>query len=74
MPYIKPTDVPFARISRLIRGYGLTISGLADILHISRPTAKKLLDNPGYFTLRDLDLINRFAHIPLEEIRQAAKK
>jgi len=30
------------------------------------------MDNPELFTLRDLDRLNRFGHIPLDEIRAAA--
>ena len=74
MPYIKPAQVPFARMGRLIKGYGITITGLADVLRVSRPTARKLMANPELLTLRDLDYLNRYAHIPLDEIRQAAVK
>lgn len=74
MPYTKKPDVPFGGVSRLIRGYGVTITALAEILRVSRPTARKLMDNPECFSLRDLDALNRYAHIPLDEIRQAARK
>lgn len=72
MPYVKTPEAPFAAISRLIRGYGLTQKDMAHMLGVSRPTVKKLMDNPELFTLRDLDRLNRFGHIPLEEIRAAA--
>lgn len=74
MPYIKKKDPPFARMGRLLRGYGFSAPKLAEILDVSRPTAKKRLDQPEMLTLRDLDLINRFGHVPLEEIREAMQR
>ena len=72
MPYVKTPSRPFAAISRLIRGYGILQKDLASMLNISRPTAKKLMENPELFTLKDLDRLNRYGHIPLDEIRAAA--
>lgn len=71
MPHIKPlTQQPFARMTRLLKGYGLTGPKLAEILGVSRPTARSRLDEPGKLTLADLDLISRRAHIPLDELRE----
>ena len=71
MPYIKPKKKPFAKMGRLLRGYGLNGTSLAGILGVSAPTAKKLLDNPEKLTLEALDKISRLAHIPMEELREA---
>lgn len=72
MPYTKPlTPQPWAKMHRLLTGYGLTGPKLAAILGVSRPTARGRLDEPGRLTLEDLDRINRFGHIPIEEIREA---
>lgn len=71
MPYTKPlTPMPWAKMSRLLKGYDLTGPKLAEILGVSRPTARSRLDEPGKLTLADLDLISRRAHIPLDELRE----
>lgn len=71
MPYTKPLlSQPWDRMHRLLTGYGLTGPKLAEILGVSRPTARSRLDEPGKLTLADLDLISRRAHIPLDELRE----
>lgn len=60
-------------MTRLLRGYGLSGSKLADILGVSRPTGLKKLVSPEYLTLGDLFTINRKAHIPMDELRAAIK-
>lgn len=71
MPYIKQ-NVPYVKMQRLLKGYGLNAPALAKILDCSEPTARKLLnERTSKLTLGDLDRINRFAHIPIEEIRDA---
>lgn len=74
MPYIKPKDPPFIKMQRLLKGYGLSGRKLAAILEVSPPTGAARLAEPEMLTLRDLDRINRFAHIPMEEIREAITK
>lgn len=74
MPYTKPKEPPFVRMQRLLRGYGLNGENLAPILEVTPPTARSRLEQPEMLTLRDLDRINRFAHIPMEEIREAITK
>lgn len=71
MPYIKKPDPPYARMTRLLRGYGLNGPKLAAVLQVSAPTGQKRLTCPDTLTLGDLDRINRFGHIPIEEIREA---
>lgn len=74
MPYIKEREEPFARMRRLLLGYGFSGPKLAAILDVSAPTAKRRLEQPETITLRDLDRINRFGHIPLEELREAVQR
>lgn len=72
MPYTKPlTTQRHARMARLLKGYGLTAPKLAEVLSVSPPTARQRLDDPSRLTLGDLDRINRFGHVPLDEIREA---
>ena len=72
MPYTKPLlPKPWAKMSRLLKGYGLTGPKLAEILGVSRPTAKARIDAPGKLTLDELEKISRMGHIPMEEIREA---
>lgn len=75
MPYTKPlTPQPWARMHRLLVGYGMTGPKLAEILGISRPTARGRLDEPGRLTLEDLDRISRRGHIPWNELLDAAER
>ena len=71
MPRLKQSDPAFVKMKRLLLGYELNAARLASVLGVSEPTAKKRLDNPETLSLRDLDRINRFGHIPIEEIKSA---
>lgn len=71
MPYLKRPDPPYMKMARLLKGYGFNGPKLADVLGCSAPTARARLDAPELLTLADLDRINRFGHIPIEEIREA---
>lgn len=72
MSYIKPlTPQPFARMTRLLRGYGFTGPTLAQILGCTAPTARDRIQHPERLTLEDLDNIRRRGHVPLEEIKEA---
>ena len=71
MPYLKKAT-PYCKMQRLLRGYGLNAPALAKVLGCGETKARGLLNgNTAKLTLGDLDRINRFAHIPLEEIREA---
>ena len=74
MPYIKQSSPPFAKVARLIRGYGLTASKLAKILGVSEVTARKRLVSPELLSLKDIDRISRYGHIPMEELRESISK
>ena len=71
MPYVKRAEKPYAKMSRLLLGYGLNAARLAPILDVSEPTARKRLDRPELLTLNDLDRINRYGHVPIDEIKMA---
>lgn len=72
MPYIKSlTTLRYARMKRLLQGYELTAPKLAKVLNVSYPTARQRLMDPSRLTLGELDRINRFGHIPMDEIREA---
>lgn len=70
MPYLKSSkEHP---ITRLLKGYNYTSgTDLARLLGVSVPTGIKKLKDPMTLTIGDLDKINRFGHIPIEEIREA---
>ncbi len=71
MPFVKPPDIPFAKLGRLLRGYGLNERELSEVLGCCWRTAQSRLKNPGEFTLAELAKISRQAHIPMGEIRDA---
>ena len=71
MPRVKEYQPPFAKLARLIRGYGYDSVKLGRIIECSQPTAMKKMKNPEFFTLGELEKISRRGHIPIEEIREA---
>lgn len=72
MPYTKPlTTAPFARMTRLLKGYDMNGVTLGKVLGCSAPTARGKIDNPERLTLGDLDKLRRVGHIPLEELKEA---
>lgn len=72
MPYVKQKEVRFVKIKRLLLGYSLNPTGIAEILGCSWATASKKLNEPERFTLGELERISRTRHIPIDEIRDAA--
>lgn len=71
MPYIRPRDPPFVKVKRLLLGYGLDATRLADVLDCSYNTAAARLRDPQSLTLRELGTISRRGHVPIDEIREA---
>ena len=74
MPYLKNSrkkQPDFFSITRLIREY-VTPPQVAEILNCSPTTARKKMNAPELFTLGELNRICRKAHIPAEDMRQAA--
>nr|DAK83935.1 MAG TPA: LAMBDA REPRESSOR (TRIPLE MUTANT)/DNA COMPLEX-DNA COMPLEX, DOUBLE HELIX, TRANSCRIPTION-DNA.1A [Caudoviricetes sp.] len=72
MPYLKGREPKFAKVARLIKGYA-TPPKVAEMIGCSANTARKKMNDPQQFTLGELNLICRSAHIPVEEMRQAAQ-
>lgn len=71
MPYVPSEAVHYDRVRRLIKGYGISGSGLATILGVSKPTGKWKLDNPERLTLADIHKIATNGHISMDELREA---
>ena len=69
MPRLKKRSVNFEDLQLLLKGYGLNGNNLAPILGQSHVTAKKKIDNPELFTLKDLNAINRRVGVSWDEIR-----
>ena len=74
MPTVRKAERPYAKMSRLLIGYGLNAVRLVPILNVSEPTARKRLNRPELFTIGDLDRINRFGHVPIDEIKTAMSR
>lgn len=72
MPLIKK-DLSFPALVRLIRGYAINGSRLAEILGCSVPTAIKKMEEPKRFTLEDIYSLSITGGIPLNEIKQALR-
>ena len=69
MPYRKDTTDP---MTRLLRGYFKTGEELSRVLEVAPKTGRRKISEPQkYLTLGDLTKINRFGHVPIEEIRAA---
>lgn len=73
MPRIKQPE-PWGKMTRLLRGYGLSGPELAKILGCSAPTARKRLENPGTLSLEEIYAISCRAHVPMEELRAAIQR
>ena len=71
MPRLKEREIPFGRMQRLLKSYGLNGVKLGRVLGVSPNTAKIRIDCPAKLTLGDLDAINRKVGISYEEIRAA---
>lgn len=74
MPRIRPREIPFESLKRLLVGHGLNGTTLAAVLDCSPKTARDRLNRPETFTLAELDLVCRRGHVPADEIRNAIKK
>lgn len=67
MPYVKPREVPFAKVARTFKGY-LNVTSLAASIGMSHQTMSRRLSHPEEFTLRELRELSIKNHIPKEEI------
>ena len=69
MPRLRKSQVEYAAVSRLLRGYGANGASIATALGCAPATARKKLADPKRFTLGDLDCLSRKYGIPFEEVR-----
>ena len=68
---LKAPQQPFIKLRRLLLSYELNAPRLAAVLGCSVPTARHRINDPGSLTMAELSKINRFGHVPIEEIRDA---
>lgn len=69
MPYLKDKTDP---LRRLLNAYELNRGRqLGDVLALSHTSAYRRIENPEELTVRELRLLARKGHIPIEEIRAA---
>lgn len=71
MPRLRPQEVPFVRVKRLLLGYGLNGPALAKVLGCTPKTARARLERPETFTLSELAKVSTTGHVPIDEIRDA---
>lgn len=71
MARVKQREIPYAKMHRLLKGYGLDGPRLGEILECSAPTARNKLKNPEKLTLGELWKICQRGHITMDEIREA---
>lgn len=57
-----------AVMSRMVE-YNLDINGLANLLGVSYPTAKKFIENPGCMTLDRMRKLNRSLDLTADAVR-----
>ncbi len=67
-------DKPFITVRRLLLGYDVTASSLAETLGCCYNTARSRLDNPQTFTLHELELVSLRHPVPMEEIRTSIRR
>ena len=64
------SEVPFVKVQRLIKGYGISAAELGRILDVSEPTARNRMKKPEDLTLGELWKICQRGHIEMAEIRE----
>ena len=72
MPRLKKKEPDFIKVGRLIRGYA-TPPKVAEMIGRSATTARKKMNTPELFTLGELNMICRGAHIPAEDMEASIK-
>ena len=72
MPYLKHTRDP---VRALLKSYDI-VDGtkLARILGVTPKTGRARFNYPNTLTIADLKKINKFGHVPIEEIRAVIGK
>ena len=78
MPRVKlaqPKKPPYEKLLQLLYGamgiYGYKAEHLAPVMGCSPNTARRRLENPGEFTLKELSRLSSGLNIPIDELRAA---
>lgn len=71
MPRLKREKPNFEPIQRLLYSYYLNGNRIAPVIGVSGTTARKKLQNPELFTIKDLWNISKCLGIPWHEILEA---
>lgn len=58
----------FSGITRLLKGYSVTVTDLAEIIGCSRSTACRRINEPETLTLEEVDLIIKSGRVPEDEL------
>lgn len=74
MPRLRQQSPEFAKLGRLLKGYGATGASIARAIGSAPGTGKKKLDEPKYLTVGDLARLSAVFGIPFDEIREALVK
>ena len=74
MPRLRQQETDFAKLGRLLKGYGATGASIARAIGCAPGTGKKKLDEPKYFTVGDLAVLSAAYGIPFDEIRVSLVK
>ena len=71
MPYIKPKEVPFIAVTRLLKGYDASAVTIARKTGWSYCKAADRMERPERLTLGEITELARKFHIPKEEMMEA---
>lgn len=75
MPYLKPDEIPFEAVVGVLKRNNVG-SGrkLADVLFCSDFTGLSRLKSPQDLSLKELRMIHRNGHVPIEELCEAIRE
>ncbi len=74
MPRLKREKPNFEAVQRVLYSYYLNGNRIAPVIGVSGTTARKRMQNPELFTLKDLYNISKCLGVPWHEIREAMIK
>ena len=67
-------ELPFMKLTRLIKSYGYNSNNLSMFLPHSRPTMQYRLTHPSELTLSDIQIIIHDGQISWDEVSEAIRK
>jgi len=74
MPKLKQPPRDYQQLSELLRGKGVTVTGLSVATGLAINTASKRFHDPGKLTLDNLIRIAKHYSIPVDDIRNVLYK